>query len=92
MAEVWILICKHEAGRHIYPCESHEAALQLLDEYVTDWWGSTRGKIVSELVEATPGDPKRMSREECIKAYYEYWQDRRRETYEIAKHHVAEEG
>ena len=90
MGKVYILIVAHEHGRDVYPCASDERAWQRLDDYVQEWWSSTRGRIASEVVPATPGDPTTMTQQERIETFYNYWQGKRVEDWEIEEYEVLE--
>ena len=81
---IFVLIVEHHNGHDVYPCASYKRALDRLDQYVLEWWGSTRGRIASEVAPATPGDPATMTQDERINdAFFDYWGDKRREFYEI---------
>ena len=63
---IFVLIVEHHNGHDVYPCASYKRALDRLDQYVLEWWGSTRGRIASEVAPATPGDPATMTQDERI--------------------------
>lgn len=74
----------------MYPCCTEERAWQRLDEYVCEWWSTTRGRIASEVVDPTPGDPKAMTQEQRIETFYDYWLDKRVEEWEIEQYEVLQ--
>jgi hypothetical protein len=89
--QITILICEHHNGRNVYPCSTLERALECLDRYVLEWWSSTRGRIASEYMDPTPGDPHSMTRDQRIEVFYDYWQDKGvREFHEIDDYEVLE--
>jgi hypothetical protein len=55
-----------------------------------EWWPSTRGAIACEVLPPTPGDPATMTREQRIDTFFEYWEDKRREFYEIECYEVLD--
>ena len=72
----------------MYPCATYERGWERLDQYVLEWWGSARGKIASERVAPTPGNPTSMTRDQRIETFFNYWEDKRREFYEIETYEV----
>jgi hypothetical protein len=89
--QITILITEHHNGRDVYPCATYERAWERLDQYVLEWWGSARGKIASERVAPTPGNPASMTRDQRIETFFNYWEDKRREFYEIETYEVLGE-
>jgi hypothetical protein len=91
MTKIFILIVEHHNGRDVYPCATEERAWQRLDDYVQEWWSSTRGKIASDVVDPTPGDPTTMTQAQRIETFYDYWQDKGVvEQWEIEDYEVLE--
>jgi hypothetical protein len=88
--KIYILVIEHEHGRDIYPCASDERAWQRLDEYVSEWWDDTRGRIASERVDPTAGDLASMTRQERIETYFDYWSSEQIECWEIEEYEVLE--
>jgi hypothetical protein len=75
----------------IYVYNTFERARSKLDAYVLEWWNSTRGRIASEHIDPTPGDPATMTQEQRIETFFEYWQSKGIvESYEIEEYEVRE--
>ncbi len=84
--KVWILIVDHHNGRDVYPCANYERAWEKLDAYVQEFWNSSGGRIPPD--PPTPGDPKTMTQEQRIQTFYDYWQEKRVEYWEIEKYDI----
>jgi hypothetical protein len=86
MSKVWILILDHHNGRDVYAASSFHVAYDRLDEYVMEWWSSTRGSIASERMDPPPGDPASMTPE----AFFDYHaeQGKRIEQWELNEYDV----
>jgi hypothetical protein len=87
---IWILILDHHNGRNVYAAATYDRAYSRLDEYVLEWWHSTRGAIATEHMEPPPGDPTSMTPEERIDAFFDYHaeQGKRIERWEIEEYDV----
>jgi hypothetical protein len=84
--KVFILVTEHHNGRNVYPCSSYERAWARLDQYVQEFWNSSGGHIPPD--PPTPGDPKTIPQEQRIAMFYDHWQSKRVESWEIEEYEV----